>query len=155
MNTDALRIPKTRKKVMLWVHPEGFVSGYVFVHLQSRVRRGEERPAEVLNHPSPFLVLQCKAPDELRFYNKRSIIRLQYVEEQIPDFEDRVSLPCCLHMMDGSLLRGTIHESLAPDHARLFDYININNASFIELYIEHNEVCLVNKAYIVRVTPDD
>jgi hypothetical protein len=58
-------------------------------------------------------------------------------------------------MMDGSLLIGTIKESLPPEHARLFDYININNESFIKLHLENDEICLINKAYIVRVAPRD
>ncbi len=155
MDKEALRIPKKLKQITLWVHPEGRAIGSIFLHHQSNRYAGEEKPFEVLNHPDPFLVLKTDHPEEFRFYNKRSLVRAQYEDDATDDIPDVVHLPCQLHMMDGSLLSGEIRESLPPEHARLLDYININNESFIKLHLENDEVCLVNKAYIVRVTPND
>ena len=155
MDREALRIPKRLREVTLWVHPEGRAIGSIFLHHQSNRYAGEEQPLEVLNHPDPFLVLKTDQPEQFRFYNKRSIVRVLYEDEETEEIPDMVELPCRLHMMDGSLLTGTIKESLPPEHARLFDYININNESFIKIHLENDEVCLMNKAYIVRVTPRD
>lgn len=156
MEQEALRIPKRLKQVTLWVHPEGRVVGSLFLHPQSARGSGEEQPFEVLNHGSPFVVLRCDDPQGIRFYSKRAIVRVAYHDtgpaEQIPGL---VSLACSLHMMDGALLSGIIKEALPPEHARLYDYINIDDQRFIKLYTGEGGLCLVNKAYIVRITPVD
>lgn len=155
MNDHALRIPKKLQPVTLWVHPEGRVVGSIFLHLQSNQQAGEEKPQEILNHSDPFLVLKYDDPDSCRFYNKRSIVRAQYHEDNPQTTSEIVQLSCCLHMMDGSLLKGVIREFLPPEHSRLYDYINIDNEPFLKLHVDDQNVCLVNKSYIVRVTPDD
>ncbi|MGI9302661.1 MAG: hypothetical protein ACR2RB_08145 [Gammaproteobacteria bacterium] len=153
MDTDVFRIPKKLQPVSLWVHPEGSVVGSIYLHLQSNTGSGEEQPLEVMNHPDPFLVLKCENPEGLRFYNKRSVVRVQYQQSEVDDAADIIKLPCRLHMMDGSLLRGTIKERLPPEHRRLFDYINIHEDKFVKLHVEEDRVLVVNKAYIVRITP--
>lgn len=150
-----LKIPKTRKEVKLWVHPEGLVIGSLFVREQSEnLADGEaEAPHEVMNQESPFVVLYLNQPSELRFYNRNSIIRVEYDNDKTePSAKDIVS--CCLTLMDGSLIHGEIRESLHPDHSRLFDYLNQSKERFIRLYIEHNQICLVNKSYINHVTTE-
>ncbi len=154
MDNEALRIPKKLHHVELWTHPEGRVAGSIYLHLQSNQHAGEERPEEVLNQPEPFLVLRCYAPEELRFYNKKSIIRVQYRGTPSAASPDLVTLGCRLHMMDGCILSGVIKEFLLPAHRRLFDYINHSGEAFIKLHLASGEVCLINKAYIVRVSAD-
>ncbi|MFP4161158.1 MAG: hypothetical protein ACLFSK_04120 [Ectothiorhodospira sp.] len=155
MDTDALKIPKKRKPVKAWVHPDGLVLGSLFVHLQSAHRAGEEEPAEVLNGPEPFFVMECGTAREARFYNKHSVVRLEYTVDGIPLADYAVHLRARLHLMDGSNLDGVIREMLDPQKARLFDYINIHEHRFVRLFLSETEVALVNKAYIVRVTPDE
>lgn len=153
MSSDRLRIPKKLKQVTLWVHPLGPVIGSLFLREQSVKHAGEEEPLEVLNQVEPFVVLQRDEPDELRFYNRGSIIRVEYSGE-IPGPETArhmTALACQLHMMDGSLLKGTIYEQLPPDHSRLFDYLNQDSERFIRMYVDESTICLINKSYIIQV----
>lgn len=154
MSTDILKVPKLKQKVTLWVHPEGQVVGSLFVREQSPEHKGAEQPVEVLNTDAPFVVLQKESPEELRFYNRNSIIRVEYSTDDKPS-DDLTILLCTLHMMDGSMIEGTIREMLPPEHSRLFDYINQENARFIKLYFNDNEISLINKSYIVNITTKD
>lgn len=153
METDIFRIPKRLQAVSLWVHPEGKVVGSIFLHLQSNTGSGEEQPLEVMNQVDPFLVVKCDDPEELRFYSKKSIVRVQYEDAERAQSAEIVELPCCLHMMDGSMVEGVIKEFLPPEHSRLFDYINIVDQMFIKTHLQGGEVCMVNKSYVMRITP--
>jgi len=134
----------------MWVHPEGAVQGALFVAVDNTGNEAED-PRSVLNTNSPFLVLKRYAPDEIRFYNRSSIIRVEY-DEPPPQNADATRLPCTMMMMDGSIIDGKIHEFLPPEHARLYDYLNQADDRFIKIYIADNRVCLVNKSYIIQVT---
>lgn len=153
---DRLKIPKKLKEVTLWVHPLGRVVGSLFLREQSVDHAGEEEPLEVLNRSDHFIVLHRDSPEELRFYNRASIIRVEYPAADTPPCKPHGTtevLPCQLHMMDGSLIAGTICEPLPPDHARLFDYLNRDVERFIRIYLDDSVVCLVNKSYIIQASP--
>ncbi len=150
---EHLKIPKKQKQVTLWIHPEGKVVGSLFLHLQNRYYTGEEEPREALNHPDPFLVLKRDDFDELRFYNKASIIRVEYPGELESVAEGIELLHCRMFLMDGSIVEGAVQRALPPDHARLYDYLNMDGERFAELYTPDGTVCLVNKSYVVFVTP--
>lgn len=152
MSKHVLKVPKTLKGVKLWVHPEGPVLGALFLHEHSPNRAGPEDPAEVLNRESPFVAVRREAPEELRFYNRSAIIRVEYEAVDEPELPDATSIDCRIQMMDGSVIDGTIRESLAPDRARLFDYLNNVENRFIKMLVEPGLVYLVNKAYIVHAT---
>lgn len=154
MDSEALKIPKKLKHVTLWVHPEGPVTGAIFLHCQSERHAGEEQPVEAMNGPEPFFVFRGGSDDDLRFYNKRAVVRLEYTAEpgEAPP-SGCVQLRARLHLMDGSVLEGVIQEMLVPEHARLFDYVNIFEDRFVRLFLEGTLVTLVNKAYIAQVTP--
>ena len=154
MAQHTLKVPKTRKEVKLWVHPEGLVIGSLFVREQSVNRSGNEAPHEVMNQESPFVVLYLNEPSELRFYNRKSIIRVEYDGADTLEMPHKDIISCRLTLMDGSLIDGEIRESLPPDYARLFDYLNQESERFIRLYIENNQICLVNKSYINYVTTE-
>ncbi|WP_018233607.1 hypothetical protein [Thioalkalivibrio thiocyanodenitrificans] len=156
MDNNALKIPKKLKDVKIWIHPEGPVVGGIFLHCQSDRHDGPEQPVEAMNGPEPFFVLRGRGGDDIRFYNKNAVVRLEYTAEtdESPP-SGCVSLRSRLHLMDGSTLEGVIRELLVPEHARLFDYVNIFEDRFVRLFMEDNLVALVNKAYIVRVTPLD
>lgn len=149
MSNDTLKVPKRRQPVTLWVHPEGRVLGSLFLREQSPNHAGPEQPLEVLNQCMPFVVIQRQQPDELRFYNMRAIIRVEYPADAEPATETP-ALDCQLQMMDGSLIRGQIREQLPPDQARLLDYLNRSDECFIKLIMEEGTVYLVNKAYIIH-----
>jgi hypothetical protein len=151
--SEHLRIPKKQKQVVLWIHPEGKVVGSLFLSLQNRYSSGEEEPLEALNHPEPFLVLKREDADELRFYNKTSIVRVEYSAENQPVAEGITPLRCRLYLMDGSIIEGTVKKTLPPEHSRLYDYLNLDQERFAEIHTEDGMVCLVNKSYIVYVTP--
>ncbi len=153
MDKKALKIPKRSKQVKVWVHPAGPVLGTIFLNYQSNVHEGEEEPIEVLNHPAPFLVMKCDGYEDIRFYSKNSIVRVEHAGKAPPPKGSLVTLPTRLYMMDGSVLDGFIRESLPPEYSRLFDYLNILQDRFVRLYACNSEVLLVNKAYIARVSP--
>lgn len=151
MSDERLKIPKKLHPVTLWVHPEGQVIGSLFLRQQSIYHAGEEEPCEVLNQEHPFLVLKREHPDEVRFYNRASIMRVEYAGHAAGDMSHAVTLPCELHLMDGSYIKGTISEHLPSENARLFDYINRIDERFIRVFHDEGTVSLINKAYVIQV----
>ena len=147
-----LKIPKKEKVVTMWIHPQGRVVGALFLSLLSRHGTREEEPVEVLNQATPFVVIRHQGPEGIRFYNKAAIVRVEYTETPIAPAMEIPPLYCRLYMMDGSLIEGCIRHLLPPDHARLYDYLNLRDEAFVKLHVGEGNVCLVNKAYIVQVT---
>ena len=153
MYPSTLKIEKKLKEVKLWVHPDGAVVGHLFVRTQSTMTATEEDPAEILNLPEPFVVLRRQMPEEIRFYNKSSIVRVEYEGPpplQMPDIQP---MDCTLQMMDGSRIQGTIRRPLPADRARLIDYLNLSEERFVKVEAEDGLVYLVNKPYIVCAMP--
>lgn len=153
VNNEHLIVPKSLKQVTLWVHPEGRVLGCLFLRTHSALHAGKELPLEALNRPEPFIVFKREYPPEMRFYNRKSIVRVEY--DGLDQQKTRAIRPltCVLQMMDGSLITGTIEEPLHPNRARLLDYLNNSDDTFIKLHIDGNTV-LVNKSYIIYAHVD-
>jgi len=147
-NNEFFKVPKQQKQVTLWVHPEGRVIGSLFLLEQSTLHAGPEEPIEALNHDSPFIVISLDTPAQLRFYNRNSVIRVEYLDHDGNVNESASRIDCQIQMMDGSLLDGQIIESLPQDRSRIFDYLNQAKDRFIKLYTSDEEVCLINKSYI-------
>ncbi len=154
MSRADLKIPKRQKEVMLWVHPSGPIVGCIFL-CHTGERGDAQDPLDVMNHDQPFLVLKQEESGETYFYNKNSIVRVEYADRQAREPMTSVTLPCRLHMMDGSMIDGVIREALPPENSRLLDYMNIAEARFIKLHVDEHYRCLVNKSYIVRIVPRD
>jgi len=150
VSAKPLRIAKTLKQVNMWVHPEGLVKGAIFVTV-GEDNATQEDPQYVLNTEKPFLVLCREDPEEVRFYNRSSIVRVEF-EGDKPGGDNMTVFSCRINMMDGSVLDGEIIETLHPDHARLYDYLNQAHDRFIRLYTGDTQVCMVNKNYIIQVT---
>jgi hypothetical protein len=148
--TNPLRIAKAMRQVSMWVHPEGLVKGAIFVAM-GEDQATQEDPRQVLNADKPFLVLCRENPDEIRFYNRAAIVRVEYDDESTHD-EKATVIPCRIELMDGSALAGEIIEILPADHARLYDYLNQSQERFIRVFTSANQVCMVNKNYIIKVT---
>ncbi|RMH16998.1 MAG: hypothetical protein D6696_16825 [Acidobacteria bacterium] len=146
------KIPKKLKEVELWIHPHGRLVGALFVHLQSARFPGEQQPLEILNEDRPFVVVKRRRPDEVRFYKRSAIVRVEYREDPPLPHEGATALSCQLHMMDGSLIEGTIVKPLPPDQSRLFDLLNDLEEQFLKIDGDDGRVCLVNKAYVVYAT---
>jgi len=148
-----LKIPKVQQQVTLWVHPEGRVIGNLYLTQSDELT---EQPSDLLNQKKAFLIVNREDPNELRFYNRNTIIRVEY--EADPDAaRESVSadihvIPCQLHMMDGSLINGEIREKMPADYPRLFDYINQANCRFVKLRVDENMIYLINKSYINYAT---
>ena len=153
MANDSLKIPKIKRQVSMWVHPEGQVIGSLFLRAQSVNHAGVEEPIEVLNKDKAFIVLD-REESQVRFYNRNAIIRVEYEETSPSPGPEQKIIPCQLTMMDGALFNGVIRETLAPDRARLFDYLNHEQARFIKLYTDTNQIYLVNKSYIINVVAE-
>ncbi|MBI3560424.1 MAG: hypothetical protein HY080_01715 [Gammaproteobacteria bacterium] len=151
MGNTILKITKTLHQLTLWVHPEGLVHGSLYVSVDTEARPVED-PHRVLNTDWPFIVLRRHHPDEIRFYNRGTIIRAEYTAPR-PQVGNLVDLKCRIFMMDGSVFEGEIHAALPPEKARLYDYLNQADDRFLKLYLQDDQVCLLNKSYITQVTP--
>lgn len=151
MNNEDLKIPKKLRTVTLWVHPEGRVVGSLFLTEKDPEYGGTEQPLEVLNRCKSFLVFKVEDPDELRFYNIKSVIRVEYEVTDAGMDTTAKPMKCHLNMMDGSLINGTILESLPPDHARLLDYLNQPRENFVKVHMDDGLIYLINKSYINHV----
>lgn len=145
---NPLKIPKVEKPVTLWAHPDGLVLGSIYLHMPEPDRPTGEDPWSVLNGPEDFLVVRRHDPEELRFYNKASLIRVEYTEDELYINDSGKDLPCSVHMMDGSLIDGAMRKSLPPERSRLYDYMNTDNPRFLKLYVGDKSVCLINKSYV-------
>ncbi|VAW92633.1 hypothetical protein MNBD_GAMMA20-2192 [hydrothermal vent metagenome] len=154
MTNKILKVPKKLKSVTLWVHPEGRVRGSLYLREQSPDHAGPEQPLEVLNQCTPFVVIKREKPDELRFYNMRSIIRVEYEAEHEPS-TDIPRQRCQIQMMDGSFITGSICEQLPPARARLLDYLNRTDECFIKIHMDEGAIYLINKAYIIHAHVND
>ena len=153
MVKSSLKIQKAARPVTLWIHPEGRVTGNIFITPGSDQSDGE-LPEDVLNQSEPFLVLQKKSPDEVRFYNRASIIRVELSESDSGNSQKSHRYKCKLLMMDGTEISGTIQESLPKEFSRLYDYLNQKSDRFIKLYSK-DIVYLINKSYITQLESDD
>jgi hypothetical protein len=145
-----LKIAKALRQVSMWVHPEGLVTGAIYVTIGEETGTQED-PRYVLNEDAPFLVLKRDNPDELRFYNRASIIRVEY-EDTKPAGKKYTQLTCRVHLMDGSVIDGDIVEVLPNDRERLYDYLNLDKERFVRMFTSENQICMVNKSYIIQVT---
>jgi hypothetical protein len=155
MDNEALKIPKKKKLVSLSVESEGQVIASVFLQLQSDQHHGEETPEDIFNTPDTFLVVLNEDPQEPRFYHLERVIQVEYHEDPVEDSveEDTTDLACKLTLRDGSEVLGNIREFLPPEHRRLYDYINKTEKRFVKLYESVDQVILVNKDHIVRISP--
>ncbi|HEB57047.1 MAG TPA: hypothetical protein ENI98_12250 [Gammaproteobacteria bacterium] len=154
MSNELFRVPKNKRQARLWVHPDGQVIGSIFVLAQSSLHAGEEEPIEALNGDAPFIVISLEDPEQLRFYNRNSVLRLEYTEE--PSITTSIAvIDCQIHMMDGAIINGNIQEALPQNKSRLFDYLNRTDERFIKLYTDEKEICLINKSYINYVTNEE
>ena len=151
MNNKTLKISKKLCAVTLWVHPEGRVIGSLFLKQQGINKEENEQALDVLNQCNPFLVFKIDDPDELRFYNIKSVTRVEYKSSDSDTPSGTEPMHCHLHMMDGSLIHGAIFESLPPDRSRLLDYLNRGEENFIKVHVEDGQIYLINKSYINHV----
>ncbi len=145
---NPLKIPKVEKAVALWTHPEGLVLGSIYLHLGEPDRPRAEDPWSIMNDHDDFLVVRRHDPEELRFYNKASLIRVEYSEDDLYTSGSGKDLACRVHMMDGSVIDGAMRKSLPPERSRLYDYMNSDNPRFLKIYVDEHSVCLVNKSYV-------
>jgi len=150
VDNKPLKIAKALRQVSMWVHPEGLVKGSIFVTI-GEDNGSQEDPSYVLNDTAPFLVLQREKPDELRFYNRASIVRVEY-EGIKPTDPKYTRLDCVAHLMDGSVIDGEIIEVLPDDHSRLYDYLNNGLDRFVRLHTTSDQICMINKSYIIQVS---
>jgi hypothetical protein len=148
---SGLKILKRQMPVTLWVHPEGRVVGSMFLTFPSSESDGGERPADVINRDVDFLVFNLEDTDEIRFYNKGSIIRVEYWDGS-PEEQSGRPQPCRITMMDGALFDGEIRKQLPEEHSRLYDYMNDTRERFLNLHLGAGNVALINKSYIVSIS---
>ena len=152
MDDGSLVIPKKQVPVTLWVHPEGRVQGSMFVHLAGPESIREEQPSDVLNEAADFVVIEREDPDEIRFYNKSSIVRLHYEDLVLTPADEGRPQPCRVTMMDGSLIDANICKVTPEERARLYDYMNDTSERFLKLRPGGTEVILINKSYVVYIS---
>jgi hypothetical protein len=152
---NPLKIPKLEKPLRIWAHPDGLVLGSIFLHMPEPDRPQGEDPWTVMNDAADFLVVRLSEPDAIRFYNKASLIRIEYSEDDLYVSDSGKDLPCRVHMMDGSIIDGAMRKALPPERSRLYDYMNTDNPRFLKLHVDGKTVCLINKSYVGYIaTPD-
>jgi hypothetical protein len=152
MNDGSLVIPKKRVPVTLWIHPEGRVQGSIFVHMVGNDSTQDEQPSDVINEVADFVVIEREDPGETRFYNKSSIVRLQYQDAVSSPMNEGRPQPCRITMMDGLLIEGEIYKATPVEHSRLYDYMNDTDERFLKLRPGGAEVLLINKSYVVYIS---
>jgi hypothetical protein len=152
---NPLKIPKLEKPLRLWTHPDGLVLGAIFLHMPEPGSAHPEDPWTVLNGVEDFLVIRRHEPEELRFYNKASLIRIEYDPDERYVSNTGKDLPCRVNMMDGSVIDGAMRKTLPPERSRLYDYMNTDNPRFLKLHVDDCMVCLINKSYIGFISPRD
>jgi len=155
MDNSSLKIPKKPMPVTLWVHPEGRVVGSIFLHLPGPDASGAEQPLDVMNEKTDFLVIQREPPEAVRFYNKGSIVRLDYWDGTETSCADGRPLPCRVTMMDGSVIDGALSKAAPIERSRLYDYMNDTSERFLKLLTGSSEVVLINKSYVVCIIPSE
>ena len=155
MDDGALKVPKKQVPVTLWVHPEGRVVGSIFVHLPSPDSSHSEQPWDVINEAGDFVAIKLDGPDEMRFYNKSSIVRVEYRDGASSLLAEGRPLPCTITMMDGSLIDGDICKATPVERSRLYDYMNDTCERFLKLRAHDVDVMLVNKSYVVYISAVD
>jgi hypothetical protein len=151
---NPLRILKRRLPVTLWVHPEGRVVGSLFLHFGGGELQEDEAPWSVLNEPADFVVIERQDPIETRFYNKHAIVRVEYIDSNRTQ-NAGAPLTCRVTLMDGLLLEGEICKAMPVERSRLYDYMNDMRERFLELRLSSSERALINKTYIVSISPRD
>ena len=152
MDNNSLKIPKKPMPVTLWVHPEGRVVGSIFLHLPG-ADANSEQPLDVMNEKTDFLAIQRDPPEDVLFYNKASIVRLDYWDAGEALCGDGQPLPCRIMMMDGSVIDGALSKAAPIERSRLYDCMNDTTERFLKLRTGANEIVLVNKSYVVSISP--
>ena len=151
MDKNSLRIPKRQMPVTLWVHPEGRVVGSMFLSFPNPVAGGGEQPIDVINIGVDFLVFKLDGTDEIRFYNKSSIVRVEYWDGAASAEENGLPQSCTITMMDGALFNGDIVKTVPEEHSRLYDYMNDTRERFLKLSVGSGNIALINKSYVVFI----
>ncbi len=152
MSHSSLRIPKQQVPMTIWVHPEGRVAGAIFLNLPGPDSHGTEQPWDVLNESADFLVIKRSDPEGVRFYNKSSIVRVEYRDDARFAAEDGKPLPCRVIMMDGALIEGEFCKALPEEQSRLSDYVRDTRERFFKLRLAGGDMTLVNKSYVVYIS---
>jgi hypothetical protein len=152
MSADSLKVPKQQMPVNLWVHPEGRVLGCMFLTFPNPELGDAERPADVINSTVDFLVFKLDGTGEIRFYNKSSIVRVEYWDGQSSLDQGARPQPCRITLMDGALFDGEICKALPEENSRLYDYMNDTQERFLTLRLAGGDVALINKSYIVCIS---
>jgi hypothetical protein len=137
---------------MLWIHPEGPVHGSMFVHLPGSDSMREEQPSDIINEAADFVVIEREDPDEIRFYNKSSIVRLQYEDLPFSPADEGRPQACRITMMDGSLIEADICKVTPEERSRLYDYMNDTSERFLKVRPGGSGVMLINKSYVVYIS---
>jgi len=153
MDDSSLKIPKKPMPVTLWVHPEGRVVGSIFLHLPGADASHVEQPLDVMNEKTDFLVIQRDPPEGVVFYNKGSIVRLDYWDAAEHSCADGQPLPCRVTIMDGSVIDGALSKAAPIERSRLYDCMNDTSERFLKLRTGVSEIVLVNKSYVVCISP--
>jgi len=156
MSAGSFKVPKQQMPVTLWVHPEGRVLGCMFLTFPNPELGATEQPGDVINSAVDFLVFKLEGTGEIRFYNKSSIVRVEYWDGQSLSDQGARPQPCRITMMDGALFEGEICKALPEENSRLYDYMNDTQERFLTLRLPGGNVALINKTYIVCIsTPEN
>jgi len=149
---NQFRISKRQLTVRLYLVNGEEVQGAIFLH-HSRNEYGlPEEPLDLMNLRSPFIAVVDQS-DTVSFYNKSMVLYLTYQED--PDLsaitEANLRKKVVVKLHNGICLTGQVQVLLPQEHARLYDYLNLHDETFMKMAEADGAVSLVNKAFIMVV----
>jgi hypothetical protein len=145
-----LMLPRLKLNVAITLaggpaYPE---KGSIFLESSSPVHRGTERVEEFLNLRRERFFPFLKDENALIFLVNRS--RILYLVEPTISEEPVIGPPAIIYLTDGSRHEVTMISDLPSDHARLQDYLNLDQP-FLSFQIQDSLIHF-NKNHIAQVT---
>lgn len=150
--SDDLKVPKRRVQVELLVPGSPARQVTVFLAEFAPDHTGPERLSDLLNDHAEFVPAVDVASGAMTFFGRHSIAAARVArewelgEEPVAGEQHQVEI----QLTDGTLLDGTVSFVLPHERTRLLDYLN-DGQPFV-LLAQRDQVALINKRHIVRVT---
>ncbi len=154
MSENPFKIEKQRVPVQLELSNGDTVCGTIFLHYAKNEYGRPEEPLELLNSRSPFFPVSDES-EAVSFYNKAMVLCLTYQEDrgQATPVEANLNKQVVVTLYDDRRLTGMVQALLPPEHARLYDFLNLDGEAFMKIAGTDGTVSLINKAYVAVVNP--
>lgn len=145
-----LMLPRLKLNVLLsyFGGPPQPEKGWIFLESSSPIHRGSERVEDFLNlRKEPFFPFLGEENNLVFLVNRNRVL---YLMEPIPDEEPIIGPPAVIYLTDGERYEVAMTSDLPTDHARLQDYLNLDQ-HFLSFQMP-KALIHFNKNHIVKVT---